>query len=400
MLSFIRSHVTLLQIIFCLLLAIYIFPVLDQSVLQFFYAVSLSIKELLMVFLPIAVFVYIVTAIATLGNKAPLFIVALCGFEYFSNFCAVLYAYALGNVFVDGAFIHPNAAAETVTCLKPLWQFGLHLPSFWTADKGVWGGIAIGVLFALFKREPHFLKTPHGIIDWIFKRVFQRLIPLFILGFLANAFHTGGLAQMAQYGEAVLISTAGVLFYIGVLFSAAASFKVKETLHYIKNAFPSFLMGLTSASSMATMPTTIACAMKSTQDPDFPKTIIPATTNIQQIGDSIINAFLCLVILKTFGFELPDILSWLSFAFVYAFARFATSAVMGGAIFIMLPIYERFLGFTPEMTAMILAMNVILDPIITATNIYANGALCLVFERFWNFVQRLWACKRAIYDTP
>ena len=49
----------------------------------------------------------------------------------------------------------------------------------------------------------------------------------------------------------------------------------------------------------------------------------------------------------------------------------------------MLPIYESCLGFTPEMIAMILAFNLILDPVVTCTNVVANGALCRVFERTW-----------------
>ena len=60
-------------------------------------------------------------------------------------------------------------------------------------------------------------------------------------------------------------------------------------------------------------------------------------------------------------------------------ARFATAAVMGGAIFIMLP-YETYLNFTPEMIAIILAFNLVLDPIVTSSNVLANGALCRIFE--------------------
>ena len=49
----------------------------------------------------------------------------------------------------------------------------------------------------------------------------------------------------------------------------------------------------------------------------------------------------------------------------------------------MLPIYETYLGFNPEMIAIILAFNVVLDPIITGSNVVANGSLCRVFEKVW-----------------
>ena len=79
----------------------------------------------------------------------------------------------------------------------------------------------------------------------------------------------------------------------------------------------------------------------------------------------------------------PDLITWGSFSIVFVLARFATAAVLGGAIFIMLPIYESYLNFTPEMIAIILALNVFLDPLITSTNVIANGALCRVFEKVW-----------------
>ena len=52
----------------------------------------------------------------------------------------------------------------------------------------------------------------------------------------------------------------------------------------------------------------------------------------------------------------------------------------------MLPIYEAYLGFTPEMIAIILAFNVILDPLVTSSNVLANGALCRIFERAWTLI--------------
>ena len=84
----------------------------------------------------------------------------------------------------------------------------------------------------------------------------------------------------------------------------------------------------------------------------------------------------------------------MTFSVAFVIARFATAAVLGGAIFIMLPIYETYLNFSPEMIAIILAFNVMLDPIITSTNVIANGALCSVFERFWMWVESFKFQKR------
>jgi Na+/H+-dicarboxylate symporter len=80
-------------------------------------------------------------------------------------------------------------------------------------------------------------------------------------------------------------------------------------------------------------------------------------------------------------------------------ARFATAAVMGGAIFIMLPIYEYYLSFTPEMIAIILTFNLILDPLITCSNVVANGALCTIFEQVWIYILQKFSPRKKIKAT-
>ena len=90
---------------------------------------------------------------------------------------------------------------------------------------------------------------------------------------------------------------------------------------------------------------------------------------------------------------------WASFSLVFVLARFATAAVIGGAIFIMLPIYEAYLGFNAEMIAIILAFNVILDPVITASNVVANGALCQIFEKVWRGVARRFDRQKPLQET-
>jgi Na+/H+-dicarboxylate symporter len=78
----------------------------------------------------------------------------------------------------------------------------------------------------------------------------------------------------------------------------------------------------------------------------------------------------------------------LAFALVFVAARFAIAAVVGGGIFLLLPIYQHYLNFTDEMLAIILAFNVILDPIITSSNVMANGGLSKIFESVWNLVNQ------------
>lgn len=81
--------------------------------------------------------------------------------------------------------------------------------------------------------------------------------------------------------------------------------------------------------------------------------------------------------------DVPSLQTFIAFLSIFIVSRFTTAAVMGGAIFIMLPIYQHYLSFNEEMTAIIIAFNVILNPIVTSSNVMANSAMCVIFERVW-----------------
>lgn len=187
----------------------------------------------------------------------------------------------------------------------------------------------------------------------------------------------------SQYMELLAWLIVILAIYIFALFFIGNGGSIRGALLSLKNLLPAGALAFTSGCSLSTMPWTIQGTAKNLQTPDLAKAVIPATTNIQQIGDCIINTFLCYLLYNQFFGHYPDSATWLQFSLVFVLARFATAAIIGGAIFIMLPIYETYLSFNAEMIAIILAFNVILDPLVTSCNVIANGALCRLFERVW-----------------
>ena len=350
-----------------------------------FYTLSLFIKDVLIWLLPISVGLFVAPTIASFEKKAPLFLISLLLFEALSKSASVWYSYACGHL---AASHLPSIAPQMFSdAFEPLWRLPLVKPIWWSAGKGVFSGMFLGLCAALwFPSWKSSLAKGKQAAQWIFTSVFSRLIPLFILGFVAKMHQTHLLNDMlSNYTDLLLWLMLIWMTYIAALFllgSGRAFFKS------LKNTLPALGMALSSGCSMSTMPWTIEGTAKNLQNPDLAKTIIPATTNIQQIGDCIANSFICFLIYCHFNGHAPDLLVWLPFSVVFVLARFATAAISGGAIFLMLPIYESYLGFTPEMIAIVLAFNVILDPLITCTNVAANSALCRVFEKTWLFLLR------------
>jgi len=375
-----------IQIIVAIALYLATASFLPQEIHQGLYTLSLLIKDLLLWMLPITVGIFIAHAIASFERKAPLFILTLFLFEAFSNSASVWYAYGCGHLV--GSHIDTVQSHQIVDTFSPLWRMPSFRPLWWSADKGTFVGIILGLMTAFgvlkIKSALTYAKT---IAEMILTRFFSRLIPLFILGFIARLYQTDLLRQMAnQYADILLWLPLFLVLYISFLFLLGSGFSRQTCLASMRNLVPAAGMAFSSGCSLSTMPWTIEGTSKNLRNPDLAKAVIPATTNIQQTGDCIAQAFLCFLLYLHFNGAPPSLAVWIPFTAVFVLARYATAAVLGGAIFIMLPIYEYYLGFTPEMIAIVLALNAILDPLITCSNVVANGALCRLFERVWDKV--------------
>jgi hypothetical protein len=380
-----RSIQTLLTLTIFILVAAY----LPLEVHQFFYTLSLLIKDVLILMMPITVGFFIANTVMSFERQAPLFIGLLLVFETLSNFSSVWYAFSSAYVAVD--YIPSCDPITLQSDFSPLWRLSLVKPTWWSAEKGSIFGLILGWIAAFHRQSllRNFIQQGKDVMEWILTRIFARLIPLFVLGFAAHLYQTKLLNHVVtHYAVLTLWLVSFLVLYVIFLFVLGAGFSFQRILLNIKNLLPAGGVALLSGCSLSTMPWTIEGASKNLQNPGFAKAIIPATTNIQQIGDCIANAFLCFLIYRHFYGVNPDAMTWLNFSVIFVLARFATAAVLGGAIFIMLPIYESYLSFNPEMIAIILALNVILDPLITSCNVMANGALARVFERVWLSAQK------------
>lgn len=357
---------------------------------QVFYTFSLFIKDVLLWSMPFLVCFFIAHTVQSFERRAPVFVLILLLFEAFSNFSSVWYAFFTAHSVAD--FLPTLQSTSLESDFKALWRFPVARPSWWSADKGALLGLVLGGVAAFSPGAPlkRLIAGGKGVMEWLLTRVFARLIPLYILGFAAQMYQAKILTHVfSHYSIVVIWLTLFLAIYLVFLFLLGAGGSISRMITNMKNLLPVGAIAFTSGCSLSTMPWTIEGTAKTLRNPDLAKALIPATTNIQQIGDCITNTFLCFLIYKNFYGSCPDLMTWVHFSIVFTLARFATAGFQGGAIFIMLPIYEIYLNFNAEMIALILALNVILDPLVTSCNVLANGALCRTFERVWNRVQAL-----------
>lgn len=350
---------------------------LDIYYHRLFYTIALFIKDIIVWTTPFTVCVFLAYTVSSFKKNAVKFIVLLLMFEFISNFLSIWYSYGC-SASISSFFSQKIVMLSETSSLQSLFRISIKKPIWLTCDKGV----ILGVLIGLLRTPKYIILAAKGYVEFFLTKIISRLIPLFVLGFVCNMYCSDIFSGVvSKYGFIVMYLTCVIVLYIFLIYLVSQNFNVKKTFIALKNMLPAGITAFTTGCSLSTMPLTIEGTSKNLKNPDLAKGIIPATTNIQQIGDCIMMCFLSCFIYKQFYGMTPSLLQWVSFSLVFTFARFAVTAVIGGAIFVILPILEYYLGFNGDMIAIILALNMALDPLVTSSNVMANGGLCIIFEK-------------------
>ncbi len=358
---------------------------LPESVKSLAFAISITLKGLLLFVLPAIIFSCLFSCLlAFRGRQAIGFMVILFTVVFLSNYAATLIAYGVGSFklisLAPMVLDHTQNGHE----LLPMWH--ITFPQWMPYDYALYLGFIVGAFFSFFpsSKAYRFSDFSKHYVTLFLEKGFIPLLPFFALGFIIKMQHDGILANIIQsYVPLLLLITLTCVLYLLFLFAMAANFKVSRWVQYLKNMVPVALMGLSTMSSLATMPVTLAAAEKNTNNTTIPRAVIPATVNIHMVGVAITIPLMALSILMSFGYELPSLANYCLFAAYFVLAQFTIAAVPGGGILVMLPLLESHLGFSAEMTALITALYILFDPVITLTNVLGNSALVIMLAKIF-----------------
>jgi Na+/H+-dicarboxylate symporter len=354
------------------------------AVKSFFYAISLSIKNILVFLLPFIIFIFLCSSLIALQHQAGKFVVLLLILVTISNFIGIIAGYEVGvNILPLMEF--KMTASNNNLQLFPTWN--LALPQI-VATKFVLPASTILGLFFAFKPNNHVShiaqKLDRAIIHF-FKIYFTPILPLFILGFLLKLEHEKILSGLVtSYGPILLLIVSTQLLYIIIMYLIAAKFKLSKSWEQIKNMIPATITAFSTISSAATLPVTIMCTEKNLKDKNFAKIIVPATCNAHSLGSAIGLTIVALAALQAFHAGLPDFKNFIDFAIYFTLAKYAIAGVPGGAVVVAAPLLESYLGLTPEMIGIVTAVYLLFDTFGTATNVTGNGAFAIIFSKVYD----------------
>jgi hypothetical protein len=372
---------------FLLVLIIFATVFLDQilpfSIKEVLYSISITIKSLIIFFLPFIIFGLLFKAAVILSSNATKVIGTILLLVCCSNFCSTFLSHYLGIWIYN--FDISLLIPKEIGGLTTLWI--LELPQIIANDKSMLSGICLGLLASRLwpQKSLNFALKLENIITKLLTS-FVYLIPFFVAGFVVKLQHDGIISLIIKDYTVVFILIALAQFsYIFLGYLLLNKFSIKGVFYNLKNMLPAAISGFTTMSSAASMPLTIIGAQANAKNKDIARSVIPATVNIHLVGDCFAIPIFAYAVLKSFGIPEPSLINYLVFAIYFVLAKFSVAAIPGGGILVMLPILEAYLGFNAEMMSLITALYILFDPVITCANVLGNGAFAKMIDNIFAY---------------
>ncbi|MGN7661076.1 MAG: cation:dicarboxylate symporter family transporter [Anaplasma sp.] len=363
---------------------------LPYDLRSFSYAVSLSIKEVLLFVLPFIVFSIVYRSVSRLQSSKAIRILAMI-----MVMVILLNAVAISSAYFVGMSITSTDSSTVVYGGSPSSEemvpyYAVHLPPLVGSVKAVIAGFLCGLALPkirAWRSSKALADVLAGISIFFLEKIFTPLMPIFIVG-LVFKMQSDNLSDVLRSNTEVmfymLIAISG---YLLLFYGVGASFVPRKIFLKIRNVFPAALLGFTTMSSLVAMPLVIQSTKKGLKNPDIVDVVVPAVINIHMLGDCFFIIVTSLVISGMFG-TLAHVAALDSIFFMLSFlaSMFAMVGVPGGGVIVMLPIIERYLHFSPTMSSLITTLYVLFDPMITSVNLLGNGAFALLFARIHQFL--------------
>jgi len=351
---------------------------------RFFYTFSLLFKSLLLFFLPFMLFAFVFNGIIAFRKGATIVLLVLLGCVLCSDIVIAIFTYVAGRFilpsFVGSMVVQELTIQQSLEPLIPLQVIDFRI----ALEKVLFGSIGLGIVFSFFKL-PRFERVMFKfkeIVEKILRYVFVPFLPIYVLGFLLAIQHEGIFTELFRhYGVAFLLIFVIQISYLSLFYFVAVGFSFRSAWKAMKNAFPSYLTGFSTMSSMVALPLSIEGAEKNTKNLPLSEVSMPIMANLHFTGVATNLPILAMATMMLFWGIVPEFNQYFIFVLTLCYTMIAISGVPGSGILLIVPLLISQFGFTPEMISVVTALYLLIESFGTAANVFGDGALVIVVNR-------------------
>ena len=346
------------------------------------YSLSHAMRKILMFLLPFLIFPFMTTSIIAMKSRGAYLVGGILAMVVISNFFSIMIPFFVGPLFIPHFGIEQLPHIPPAEDLRPLFDFTLNPLLGIEATMAL--ALICGLAFGYYenKQVNAMLDTYVAYSRAFFKNIFIPTLPIYVLGTILKASHEASFEHLLPvFGNVIMLILLTQLSYISLLFFIGAGGDIVKTLSAIKNSLHAGIVGFSTMSSIVTMPVTLKAAEQNIDDETVARVVISTTVNCHDVGECISLPMMALAIYFIAYGIFPSTSAYITFALFAAVAQFGGVAVPGGSIVILLPFLSQYLGFTDDMSNMLIILSIFMDPLGTANNVLGNSAFAMVVYR-------------------
>lgn len=223
------------------------------------------------------------------------------------------------------------------------------------------------------------------IVETLIKNIIIPFLPLHIAGIFANMTYAGQVVVILSVFSKVfaLIITMHILILL-FQYTLAGTMAGGNPITLLKNMIPAYFTAVGTQSSAATIPVTLNQTKANGVNDGIAEFVVPLCATIHLSGSTItlVSCSMALMVLNgmpvTFGLMFGFIL-------MLGVTMVAAPGVPGGAVMAALGLLQTMLGFSPELTSLMIALYMAQDSFGTACNVTGDGAIAIMVNRVAGF---------------
>lgn len=360
--------------------------VVPEFLIRIFKTFNGIFAQLLKFIVPLLVLGLVTPSITRLGKGAGKILIAVVGISYISTICAGFFAYGCATTLLPNYLsVGEISATATANVIEVVPYVSLKIPPICDILTALCLSFMIGVgsIFINATHTRDIFDEFGEIVKLTIERVIIPLLPWYIFTMMCEMSYKGQLAIVIGSGVKIILT--GVVLsivYLIVQYCIACSIAGKNPFKCLWNIVPAYLTGFSICSSSAVIPVTLECVKKMGATKEIAEFSVPLCGTVHMCGSTIKLITTSVAVMYMSGMDI-NISLIANFILLQGIAAVAAPGVMGGVLMASVGLLESVLGFSPEQSALMMAIYLALDGYGPACNVSGDAAITLIVDRFF-----------------
>lgn len=334
-------------------------------------------------FIPILIVGLVAPSIAEVGNSAGRMLLLTALLAYGSTVVAGFASYFTGATLFP-SMIDASAATQLSAQSSTLTPyFSVQIPPLMDVMTALVLAFIVGLGMAYLKgnvlREASF--EFREIVTKTIATVIIPLLPIYIFGIFYNMAASGEVMRVVSlFVKIIVVIFVLHILWLVALYVVAGLVSGKNPFKMLGTMLPAYFTALGTQSSAATIPVTLAQAVRMGVREEVAGFVVPLCATIHLSGSMLKIVACALALMMMQGMEY-NFSIFAGFIMMLGITMVAAPGVPGGAIMAALGVLTSILGFRPADQALMISLYIAMDSFGTACNVTGDGALAMIIDR-------------------